>query len=67
MYKIMNFLFGYDYIQWENCADQGVARVFKLSSGKIVYWRYKSTSTMDEIKNSNQVNWLTCHPSKFGL
>lgn len=67
MYKIKNYLFGWDYVQWQNCADSGIARVIKLPNGKVCYWRYKSISIMDEIKNAEQVNWLTCQPSKFGL
>jgi hypothetical protein len=37
---------------WENCADSGIARVIKLPNGKVCYWRYKSISIMDEIKNA---------------
>jgi hypothetical protein len=67
MYKIKNLLFGWDYIQWKNSADSGIARVMKLPDGKIVYWRYRNISYMDEIKEANQVRWLTCPPSKFGF
>ena len=67
MYKIKHFLFGWDYIQWRNTADQGIARVIKLPDGRIVYWKYKSTQLLDEITDRTKVYWLTCKPSKFGF
>lgn len=67
MYKLKNFLFGWDYIYWANYADNGIARVFKLPDGKVVYWRYKFTNVMDTIYSEEQVRWLTCKPSKFGF
>lgn len=65
MYKLLNYLFDWDYILWNNIADSGIARVFKLPSGKVVYWRYWSTSILDVISNPDKVEWLTCHPSKW--
>ena len=67
MYKIKKYLFGWDYIQWSNSADRGIARVRKLPDGRVIYWRYKCISIIDEIKERNQVFWLTCDPSKYGL
>lgn len=65
MYKIFNKLFGFDYIYWENTADQGVARVFVTKDGNICYWRYRSTRLLDKITNPSQVVWLTCSPTKY--
>jgi len=65
MYKLKNFLFGWDYIQWRNSCDQGIARVHAGPDGKIWYWRYRITSVIDTIKHPDQVIWLTCHPSKY--
>lgn len=65
MYKIKHFLFGWDYIQWSNSCDHGIARIFKTNDGTVVYWRYKITNVLDIVHNSNQVNWLTCHPNKY--
>lgn len=65
MYKIYKYLFGWDYIQWKNSADYGIARVFKTKDGRIVYWRYRSFKVLDEIKSPESVFWLTCEPSKF--
>lgn len=67
MYKLKNFLFGWDYIYWTNYADSGIARVLKLPDGTVVYWRYKFTNVMDTIYSEEQVRWLTCKPSKFGF
>lgn len=64
-YKLLNFIFGWDYIQWRNMVDNGIARVMKLPDGRVVYWRYKITNVMDEIISPNQVFWLTCKPSKY--
>jgi len=52
MYKILNFLFGWDYILWQNSADVGIARVYKidLNSNKVFYWRYRLTNVLDEIQ-----------------
>lgn len=61
----MNYLFGYDYILWSNSAANGMARVFKLKDGRVVYWRYRITKVMDEVKSPDQVFWLTCHPDKY--
>ncbi len=64
-YKILNFLFGWDYIQWQNSADTGVARVFRSKCGQTVYWRYYKTKVLDKIKRKEDVVWLTCKPSKY--
>lgn len=65
MWQIFNFLFGWDYIQWSNIADQGIARVFNDGAGRTVYWRYRLTNVIDVIENEEQVIWLTCKPSKY--
>jgi len=65
IYKILHLLFGWDYIQWENSADEGIARVFVEGSGRVVYWRYRTTKVMDEIREPEQVKWLTCSPGKY--
>jgi len=65
MYKLLHKLFGWDYIHWQNTADEGVARVRKLPDGRVVYWRYRFVSVMDDIKEAKQVRWLTCKPSKY--
>jgi hypothetical protein len=67
MYKLKNFLFGWDYIQFKGHFTQGIRRVNKLPDGRVVYWRYRETHVLDEITKADQVFWLTCPPSKFGM
>lgn len=65
MYKLLNIIFGWDYIYWKNSADQGVARVYKNKDGIIYYCRYRITSLIDVIKDPDQVIWLTCSKKKY--
>lgn len=65
MYKLLNKIFGWDYISWQNTCDDGIARVFKTKCGKVVYLRYKHTKVLDIIKNKDQVLWLKCEPEKY--
>lgn len=65
MYKILNYLFGWDYISWNNSADQGIALVHVTEDGDIYYWRYKTINLLDKILKPDQVIWLTCHSSKY--
>ena len=65
IYKLLNKLFGWDYIQWENSADQGIARVHVDGLNRVFYWRYKSTKVVDIILDPAKVIWLTCSPNKY--
>ncbi len=65
MYKLLNMIFGWDYIYWKNSADQGVARVYKNKDGIIYYYRYRIASLIDVIKDPDQVIWLTCSKKKY--
>lgn len=65
MYKILNYLFGWDYIFWRNSCDQGVARVRKAPDDKVYYYRYRITSLIDVIERSSEVIWLTCKSDKY--
>ena len=64
-YKLLNYLFGWDYILWRNSADNGLARVRVLPDGTIGYWRYSITKAFDKIESPDQVIWLTCYPEKY--
>ena len=64
-WKLMHKLFGWDYIAWDNRADNGVARIHRGGQGKPWYYRYKLTSLVDQVNHPNEVIWLTCHPSKY--
>lgn len=65
MYKLLNKIFGWDYIYWRNTCDGGISRVFITPDGKVSYWRYKITNILDEIKKPDDVIWLTCNPNKY--
>lgn len=65
IYKVLNYFFGWDYIQWRNTADSGIARVHKDGLGRVFYWRYKTTKLVDVIEKKGSVIWLTCKPSKY--
>ena len=67
MWKLWSKLFGWDYIQWKNSADQGIARVHRDRNGNVYYWRYKITKLADPIVNARDFLWLTCEPSKYGI
>lgn len=74
MYKLLNFLFGWDYVAWKNSADQGVARIHKNPDGVAWMWRYRITDVLDIITSDNITNtkgygitvtFLTCKSSKY--
>ena len=67
MWKILNWLFGWDYITWSNSADQGIARIQVDYTGKVFYWRYRIIKVADPITKINDHFWLTCKPSKYGI
>lgn len=63
--KVLNYLFGWDYVVWSNFADRGIARVCTDFEGRPFYWRYKNTQLADKIETKEQVIWLTCSPQKY--
>lgn len=65
IWKLCNFLFGWDYIVWHNSADQGIARVRVDHNGNLYYWRYKSSKIADPITKVGNHLWLTCSPEKY--
>lgn len=65
IHKILSKLFSWDYIYWQNNADQGIARVYKTPDNTVYFYRYKSIGLMDKITNQKQVIWLTCKPEKY--
>lgn len=65
MYKLLNFLFGWDYIYWRNSIDSGIARIRTSPDGTVWFWRYKSIKVIDKIEYKNDVMWLTCQPEKY--
>ena len=67
MYRLYNYLFGWDYITWTNSADEGISRVRSDKNGNVYYWRYSVTSVADPVVSAKNHLWLTCEPSKYGI
>lgn len=65
MWRLWNYLFGWDYILWSNSADNGIARVIVFKDDTVGYWRYRITSVFDSIDDPKEVRWMTCKPSKY--
>jgi len=65
IWRILNFIFGWDYIVWTNFADSGIARIHYGYNGRPWYWRYKLTKVIDKVTSVEQVVWLTCLPSDY--
>lgn len=63
---MLNKLFGWDYIAWENSCDRGIARIHTDETGMVYYWRYRSTLCCDYVRQPSDVKlWLTCQPTKY--
>jgi hypothetical protein len=70
MYKIWNYLFGWDYILWKNCLYSGVSRLRLLPNGDAYFLTYGDTVLLNNIttgKGNGEVvtEWLTCDKSKY--
>jgi len=68
MWKILNNLFGWDYIVWENSCDGGVARIRVSADGNPYFWQYGKYAIplFNPKKGYLQITcWLTCSPEKY--
>jgi hypothetical protein len=71
MYRLLNKIFGWDYIYWQNSADSGVDRIHKTKDGTVFFWRYgKYLSKLDDKsllndKSFSKIVWLTCSKEKY--
>lgn len=66
LYKLLNKLFGWDYILWESTCDRGIVRILKDKTGVFYYWRYKNIKSAAKINKPSDVKlWLTCSPEKY--
>lgn len=65
IYQTLNWLFGWDYIQWRNSVDSGIARIRIDGMGRVWYWRYKNIKLADYVNKPEDVLWLTCNPNKY--
>lgn len=70
MYKLWNYLFGWDYILWENCLYRGVSRLRRLPNGDVYFLAYGNMSCFNNITKGTGngevvVEWLTCDKNKW--
>lgn len=65
MYRILNKIFGWDYIHWENTCTNGIARLHKAPDGTVWYYQYKITKLIKTIPGYHEIMWLTCKPDKY--
>lgn len=65
MWKILNYLFGWDYISWSNSMFSGVERIMLDGNGDAFFFQYNSTNLPVRITKAEDHLWLTCKPSKY--
>ncbi len=68
--KILNMLFGWDYIYYEINGDyedkRGVSRIIKIPDQRVCYWAmHQGYKTLFILKEPQNVVWLTCAPEKY--
>ncbi len=69
MYKILNKLFGWDYIYWEDrfnsgiSFDSGISKLIVLPD-KSVHFKHRGY-IVSVIDTEFIVKWLTCTPDKY--
>jgi len=66
-YKLLKWLFGWDYIFWSNSYASGVSRVYKSQGGGVLYLKYNNIKFVNVINNADQVTWLTCSYEDYGF
>ena len=65
MWRLLHYLFGWDYIAWKEIGSEGISRVHHGHNGKPWYFRFTTLDVVDEIEDPNQVVWLTCSSDKY--
>lgn len=68
MYKILNKLFGWDYIFWasetpEGFRYQGITKIITLPDGSSHFWVKGFLCKIDN--KEFQIKFLTCKPDKY--
>ena len=69
-YKLLNYLFGWDYILWSNIMYKGISRIRKLPNGDVYFLAYGSFDGFNNVTTGTGngekiVAWLTCDESKY--
>lgn len=68
IWRLLNKIFGWDYIAWDNDLSQGIARIHRDKAGRIFYWKYKNINCAEYITSIDKTDvkmWLTCPPEKY--
>ena len=65
MYKVLHWIFNWDYIAWRSIAGNGIARVHINPQGIPYFWKYKNTKVVEIIADADHFLWLTCKPEKY--
>lgn len=68
MWKLLNRLFGWDYVAWKNSCNSGIARVFVDGHGEPFCWPYNMLAVLEHINKptgSYRFTWLTCSSDKY--
>lgn len=65
IYKLLNKLFGWDYVIWSYSGDHGIARVQVDGMRRVWRWHFKPTRWYEFIEDPTEVIWLTCSPNKY--
>jgi len=67
MYKILHWLFGWDYVLWvyTKTGQSNIVRVRQAVDGTLWYKSHLLFGWVEVIKTPKQVIWLTCCPSKY--
>ena len=60
---ILNKLFGWDYVIWENSCTYGVSRV-RIDGDGVPYFRYFGAIYLDG-RSHYKITWLTCPRAKY--
>lgn len=65
MYKVLHFIFGWDYIVWRSLGSNGIARVHINQQGVPYFWKSKLNKDVEIIADPAHFLWLTCKPDKY--
>jgi hypothetical protein len=74
IYKLLNKLFGWDYIQLRYPPNEGVSRVQLDGMNRVWHWQIRVTilanisyddKVIHIIQRPEDVMWLTCSPDKY--
>ena len=65
-YKILNLLFGWDYVYWAEENSNGIGRVFVSKDHRVCFWQIsRRFDKLVLIMYPEKIIWLTCSPDKY--